>query len=300
MSAFPWTDGFDLGEFLGIGLDTREIGYLAGALFLGLFGIAALRRAKRAEGSLPIVWLALAIGLFAGALVVTARGFPDQIPESVRPWTEPNRLVRSGAILALIGASLVCLSGHWVRGALARWICRVIGLALAGLAVWLATGWFSQDVPAQVRPWTVDIVIARCVIVLALLLLAGAFWVRQAWGTAHSRWANRALAPVALAFAVILGWRWFGATMEVELESAKLEQMTIFVTVIATATCLLIAAGAYLFRERPQVKKRSQPFPIHKAPKGPARPLPVAVLLDEHGRPVLPNASRGHSGPAGA
>lgn len=300
MSAFPWADGFDLGEFLGIGLDTREIGYLAGALFLGLFGIAALRRAKRAEGSLPIVWIAIAAALFAGTLVVTARGFPDQIPDSVRPWTEPNRLVRAGAVLALIGASFVCLSGHWIRGALARWICRVIGLAFAGLAVWLAAGWFSEDVPAEVRPWTADVVITRCVIVLALASLAVAFWVRQSWGTPHSRWANRALAPAALAFAVILGWRWFGASLGVDLETSKLEQMTVFVTAIATATCLLISAGAFLMRERPQVKKPSQPFPINKTTKGPARPLPVAVMLDEHGRPVLPKPAHGHSGPAGA
>jgi hypothetical protein len=300
MSAFTWADGFDLGEFLGIGLDTREIGYLAGALFFGLFGIAALRRAKRAEGWLPIVWLAIAVGLFAGTLVVTARGFPDQIPESIRPWVEPNRLVRAGAILALIGASFVCLSGHWIRGALARWICRVIGLVAAGIAVWLAAGWFSQQMPVEVRPWTADIVIERCVIVLALALLAGAFWVRQAWGTPHGRWANRALAPAALAFAVVLGWRWFGDSSGIDLNSSKLEQTTTFVAALATAVCLLIAAGAYLLRERPQVKRPSQPFRIKEGRKAAARPLPVAVLLDEHGRPMLPKTARGHSGPAGA
>jgi hypothetical protein len=300
MSAFPWADGFDLGEFLGIGLDTREIGYLAGALFLGLFGISALRRAKRAEGWLPIVWIAIAVGLFAGTLVVVARGFPDQIPESARSWIEPNRLVRTGTILALIGASLVCLSGHWVRGALARWICRVIGLVLAGVAVWLSAGWFAHDMPAEVRPWTADVVIERCVIVLALALLAGAFWVRQTWGTPHSRWANRAFAPVALAFAVILGWRWFGALFGIELDSANLERTTILVAALANAVCLLIAAGAYLLRERPRVKRPSQPFRIREATKAPARPLPVAVLLDDQGRPVLPRSAQGHSGPAGA
>jgi len=300
MSAFSGADSFDLGEFLGIGLDTREIGYLAGALFLGLFAISALRRAKRAEGWLPIVWIAVAIGLIAGSLVVVARGFPDQIPDFLRPWTEPNRLVRIGAILALVGGSLVCLSGHWIRGALARWTCRVIGLVLAGVAVWLAAGWFSQDVPEDIRPWTADIVIARCVIVLALALLAIAFWVRHTWGTPQIRWGNRALAPAALAFAVILGWRWFGSSLGVDLEPVKLEQTTILVAALATATCLLIAIGAYLMRERRQAKRPSQPFPINEKAKFRAQPLPVAVLLDEQGRPVLPNASRGQSGPAGA
>lgn len=300
MSAIPWADGFDLGEFLGIGLDTREIGCLAGALCLGLFGIAALRRAKRAEGSLPIVWIAIAIGLFAGTLVVTARGFPDQIPDSLRPWTETNRLVRIGAILALVGASFVCLSGHWVRGALWRWICRVVGLALAGVAIWLAACWFSQDLPAEVRPWTADIVIAHSVIVLALALLAAAFWFRQTWGAAHGRWANRAFSPAALALAVILGWRWFGASSGINLEAAKLEQMTIVLGALATGTCLLIAAGAYLMRERPKIKPRSQQFPVQEVVKRSHRPLPVAVLLDEQGRPVLPKPARGHPGPAGA
>lgn len=300
MSAFPWADGFDLGEFLGIGLDTREIGYLAGALFLGCFGIAALRRAKRAEGWLPIVWIAIAVGLFAGALVVTARGFPDQIPESVRPWIDANRLVRTGAIVALVGASLVCLSGHWIRGALARWTCRVIGLVLAGVAVWLAAGWFSQEMPAEVRPWTAEIVIERCVIVVALALLAGAFWVRRTWSTPHSRWANRAFAPAALAFAVVLGWRWFGTLLRIDLDSSKLEQTTVVAAVIATAACLLIAAGAYLLRERPVVKRPSQPVRVKEVSKSPPGPLPVAVLLDDHGRPVLPKSARGHSGPAGA
>jgi hypothetical protein len=300
MSAFPWADGFDLGEFLGIGLDTREIGYLAGALFLGLFGIAALRRAKRAEGWVPIVWIAIAVGLFTGTLVVTARGFPDQIPESVRPWIEQNRLVRVGAIVAIVGASLVCLSGHWVRGALARWICRVIGLVLAGVAVWLAAGWFSEDMPADVRPWTAEIFVERCVIVVSLALLAGAFWVRQTWGTPHSRWANRALAPAALCFAVILGWRWFGTLFRIDLDSSKLEQTTTVAAALAIAICLLIAAGAYLLRERPVFKRPSRPFRIKEVSKSSAGPLPVAVLLDDQGRPVLPNSARGHSGPAGA
>src|SRR4051794_27965237 len=105
MSAPPWAAEFDLGEFLGIGLDTTQIGYLAGSLFLGLFGLSALRRAKRAQGVVPAVWIAIAIGLLAGSLLVAARGFPESVPDAVRPWTDPDRLIRAAVILALLGCS---------------------------------------------------------------------------------------------------------------------------------------------------------------------------------------------------
>jgi hypothetical protein len=292
---------FDLGEFLGIGLDTTQIYYLAGALFLGLFGLSAMRHAKRAEGAIPIIWIAIAIALFGGCFVVVAKGFPDILPDWVKPWTETNRLVRVGAALALLGAALVLISGHWIRGAIARWICRVAGLALAGLAVWLAAGWFSNEVPDEVRQWTVDRVIARVVVILALVLLGVAFWMRQSFGTAHSRWFNRALAPAPLATGIFLAWRWFGSLVEIPMEARDIEQWIVIVAAIATGTCLLISAGAYAMRERPPRKQQ----PIESSPPKPAiksspRPLPVATLLDDTGRPVLPGSARGHSGPAGA
>jgi hypothetical protein len=291
---------FNLGEFLGIGLTTIEIGYLAGALFLGLFALAALRRASRAPGFLPIVWIAVALALLAGTLLVAARGFRDEIPDFLRPWTDQQRLMRAAAILALLGSSFVCISGHWIRGALARWIVRVAGIVQAGLAIWLASGWFSQELPTEIRPWTAETVIVRSVIVLSLACLAIAFWGRRTRGKPHQRWANRALALPAIAIAVILAWRWFGAALEPSLESARIERYAVILAAIATTTCLIISAGAYLLRDRPEVKRAPSRLAVDAKPPRSPRPLPIAVLLDDRGRPVLPNSGPAQSGPAGA
>jgi len=292
---------FDLGEFLGIGLDTNQIAYLAGALFLGLFGLSALRHAQRAGGATPIVWVAIAIALFGGCLVVVAKGFPDEIPEWAKPWTETNRLVRVGAAIALLGSALVLISGHWIRGALARWMCRVVGLALAGLAVWLAAGWFSAEVPDEVRQWTADKVIARIVVILALVSLGLAFWMRQSFGSAHARWFNRAFAPSPIAVAVYLSWRWFGSLVEIPVDGNEIVLWIVVAAAVATGTCLLIAVGSYTMRERPPKNRTpTEPAMPKPTPKSSPRPLPVATLLDEAGRPVLPGSARGHAGPAGA
>ena len=233
-------------------------------------------------------------------MVVTGRGFPNDIPEELRPWAETHRLVRAAAVLALLGSALVCLSGHWVRGALARWICRVVGLILAGIAIWLAAGWFSGEMPEEVRPWTAKVVIERSVIVLALLCLAAAFWVRERWGTPHARWANRSLAPAAAAFAVVLAWRWFGTAFDARIEDLPVVRVTIVLAAIATGVCLLIAGGAFLLRERPAVKRTVEQKTWTPTPVPAAQQLPIATLLDDRGRPVLPRNAAGHSGPAGA
>src|SRR4051812_34875154 len=198
-----WYGDFDLGETLGIGLSTTQIAHLAGALFLALFGLSALRRVGRTSGLLPAVWIAVAVGLLAGAFLIAARRFPDQIPEEARPFTDPDRLTRAAAALALLGCSLVLLSAHWATGAMARFAYRLAGLAVAGLAVWLAAGWFADQVPEEVRDWTAQAVITRAVVILALLFLAGALWVRPT-GSAHARWLNRSLTPPAVTIAVLL------------------------------------------------------------------------------------------------
>jgi len=72
-----WAGNFDLGQFLGIGLDSAQIGWLAGALFLALVGLSALHRASGAGGVFPAIWFAAAIGLLATAVMTAARGFPD-------------------------------------------------------------------------------------------------------------------------------------------------------------------------------------------------------------------------------
>jgi hypothetical protein len=299
-----WYGGFDLGEFLGIGLSTTQIAHLAGALFLALLGLSALRRVGRSSGLLPAVWVAVAVGLLAGAVLVAARGFPDDIPEEARPWTEPDRLTRAAAALALLGCSLVLLSAHWAGGAMARFASRVAGLAVAAVAVWLAAGWFADQVPEEVRDWTAQAVITRIVVILALLFLAGALWVRQSGGAPHVRWLNRSLTPPAVTVAVLMALKWFGQRLPEEVPTADVRFVTTVLGAVVTGTCLLIAGGAYLLRERPQVRRKGAsppaPRPIPLEPV--ARPLPVAVLLDERGRPVVPSgASRpGQAGPAGA
>jgi hypothetical protein len=176
-------------------------------------------------------------------------------------------------------------------------------LILAGLAFWLAAGWFADDVPPEVQAWAVDTVIARAVVVLAIVCLAVALWVRHAHGSAHSRWASRSLVPAAIGFAVVLGWRWFGSAAAPDVDATIVERTTIILAMIATATGVLITAGAYLLRDRPPRRPPVEPVRTTYTKPAPARPLPVATLLDDLGRPILPtsaNAGRGQSGPAGA
>src|SRR3954469_23429130 len=128
MSAIrDWAGDFDLGEFLGVGLDTRQVGYLAAALFLALFGLSALRRVRQAGGPWPAAWIAVAVGLILGGFLVAAHGFPDQIPDELRPWTDPDLLLRAGAVLCLLGCAVVFVSAYWLRDALPRRIARALG-----------------------------------------------------------------------------------------------------------------------------------------------------------------------------
>jgi hypothetical protein len=299
---------FDLGEYVGIGLNTNQIGYLAGALFLGLFGLSALRHARGASGIFPVVWMAVAVGLFAGALLLSARGFPDELPEWLRPWTEPNRLTRAAAVAILLGCSAIFLSAHFVSGAMAKLVCRFAGLAIAGLALWLAAGWFADQVPQEAREWTGQTTVMQAVVPLGLVFLAAAFWMRHKSGPPHARWLNRALAPPAIAMAVVLGTRWFGTRIWPELAAAEVQFIAVVLAAVATGTCLLIAAGAWLFRQRPPAAKHRERFlpvarPMEASPPPAERPLPVALLLDENGRPVVPgqhSTGRRQAGPAGA
>jgi hypothetical protein len=288
-----WFAGFDLGEFLGIGLSTAEIGHLAGSLFLALFGLSAILRVRQATGVLAIVWITVAIALFAGAFLIAARGFPEQVPEPLKPFTEPERLTRAAAALAMLGCSFVLLSAHWTRRPLARLAFRLAGLAMAGLAVWLAAAWFGDQVPEDVRPWTAQDAIARIVVLLGLIVLAGTFWVRRSEEPHHARWFSRALTPPALAIAVLLAVKWFGPHVPPEVPLGEVRSVTAIVAAIATGTCLLIAAGAYLLRNRSGVTRaRSLPQPPDIPNEAYAEgPLPVAIALDEYGRPILPLAT---------
>jgi len=244
----PLVAEFDLAEYVGIGLSTNQIAYLAGTLFLALFGLSALRHASRATGVLPAVWVGVAIALFAGALLLAARSFPDEVPDWLRPWTETDRLTRAAAVAVLLGCAAVLLSAYWVRGSMSRLACRMAGLGLAGVAVWLAGGWFADQIPDPVREWTVQSAIMRAIVVFALVFVAAAMWVRQSEGPPHVLWRNRSFTPTAIAMAAILATRWFAIRIWPDLPKADVEFVAIVLGVIGTGTCILIAAGAYLLR----------------------------------------------------
>lgn len=288
-----WAAEFDLGQFLGIGLDSAQIGYLAGALFLGLFGVSALRRATRAGGPVAAFWIAVAVGLFAGGLATAAHGFPDQVPEDLKSWAEPDRLFRAAAVVAFLGFALVLLSAHWVRRPRWRFCVRTLGLAATGTALWLAAGWFGDQLPEEARPWAARAVVTRVMVLAALLFLAGASWFRPADEPPHRRWAARTLAAPAVAAAVVLGLRWFGRSVWADLPVGDATRMTLAIAAVATGTCGIIAAGAFMLRDRPARRpaaRRTPTKPLPLAEPESGRPLPVAVLLDESGRPVLPTA----------
>lgn len=286
-----WVGDFDLGRFLGIGLDTAQIGYLAGALFLALFGLSAVRRASRAGGVFPAAWFTVAVGLLAGALLTAARGFPEEVPDDLKPWIEPDRLLRAAAILALLGFSTVLLSAHWVRRRSWRMTVRTLGLAVTGVAIWLAAGWFGDQLPDEARPWAARAVVTRLLAVVGLIFLATVFWFRPAGEPPHRRWAARTLAAPIVTLAIVFGLRWFGRSVWDDVPIAEMTQVTVVLAAIATGTCGLIAGGAYFLRDRPrhrQIVRRSSaessPIPLSTTD----RPLPVAILLDDNGRPQLP------------
>lgn len=297
-----WFDGFDLGEFLGLGLDTAQIGHLAGALFLALFGLLALRRVTSSAGPMPAVWIAVALGLLAGAVLIAARGSPDQIPEDLRPWTTPDRLLRAAVVLALLGCAAIWISAHWVRRPAARLGSRAVGMILVGVAVWLAAGWFADELPEEARPWAARPVVTRGLTILGLVGVAFMSWLRPADEVPHRRWASRTLAVPAIGFAVVLAARWFGPTLWPDLAVDDVVRVTIQVTLIAMGTCAVVALGAFWLLARPS-QERCRPAngenPILPPPLAGSRRLPVAVLLDDQGRPILPTTSSS-GGPAGA
>ena len=295
-----WFAGFDLGEFLGLGLDTAQIGHLAGALFLALFGLSAVRRVTRAPGLLPAVWIALGLGLMVGAVLVAARGFPDQIPDELRPWTVPDRLIRAAAVVGLLGVALLCLSAHWVRRPAARLGFRLLGLLLIGVAVWLSAGWFAEELPEEARPWAARPLVARALVVLGLVGGAAMLWLVPGDVPPHRRWASRTLAVPLVGMAAAWAVRWFGLLLVPDLAVVDVVRVTVVAAVIATGTCGAVTVGAYQLRPSRTKPTRSvaansptdAPLPLAR------RPLPVAILLDDQGRPVLPAPGSGRPGGA--
>ncbi len=298
MFALAWDSEFNLGEYLGIGLNTAEIGYLAGALFLGLLGLAALRRAFQARSISSAIWITIALAFLAGALLAVARISqsdsrcrpPMDGAVSTRTLRGRTRASRRIADLHLRKLGSSCagamdVEGHWAcpRGCRHLVSCRLVRgrNPVRGSPVDGKHRHRPRRVPVGSRE-------SRC-----------GFLGRKMEGSPHARWANRALSPAALAFAVILACRWFGSLFGKGFEPSEVERVTLLLAIIATGTCLAIAGGAYLLRERPARMTPTRRSVLASEPIVPARPLPVALLLDERDRPVVPKTSRGHADPIG-
>lgn len=292
-----WSDT-SLGEVLGSDLSPWQIQHLVGFLLCTLFGLSAIRHGRRAEGWLPAVWGTVAIGLLTGSLYLAGRGFPEYLPLEILPYLGPDSLTRAACVLALLLWAAVFLLAYWVNGSLTQWWHRLVGLALLGVAVWLATGWFAEEIPDEAKPWTARTALVRLGTLAGLLLLAVAFWRRGMWASDHLRWLNRALAPAALAAALFLGLNWFGLPTNDYITRGELQQLVQLLGTTAVLTCLAIAVGAWFLRTRPAPPTTSTPprqpppSPTPTQPTSPAptvsKPLPVALLLDAHGRPIPP------------
>jgi len=207
----------------------------------------------------------------------------------LRPWTDPDPLLRTGAVLSLLGCSLVFLSAYWLRNPLPRLTSRCIGLALAGTAARLAAGWFGNQLPDEGRPWAARSVVTRALTVVGLLILAGACWFRSTAEAPHKRWANRILAGPAAGAAIVFAVRWFGPSLWPEMPVEEVGRVTAILAGVGAGTCGLISVGAYLVRGGPD---RAPPL---RSKKLQTTPLPVAVLLGDRGRLVLP-AQAPHAG----
>ena len=193
--------------------------------------------------------------------------------------------------MALFGFAVTLLSAHWVRRPRWRVAVRAVGLGVAGLGVWLAAGWFGDQLPEEARPWAARAVVSRVLAVTGLLFVAWTCWFRPAAESPHRRWAVRTLAVPALALAVVFGLHWFGRSIWEEIPIGDAIQVTVALAAVATGTCGMIAAGAYLLRDRAarrSVRRRTAANSMPTPEATTDRPLPIAVLLDDRGRPILP------------
>jgi len=278
-------DDFDLGAYVSVGLSTRQLAFLAGVLFFGLFAASAMRRAGRAGGAWAAVWGSAAVALAAAALYVAGRGMGHELPAWLAPFTQQEPVQRAAAVGVLGCWAFIFLSAHWVNDALAKWLCRVAGLGCLGVAAWLTATWFADDIPAEAKPWATTDILLLVGAALGLLLLAVALWVKGRFRPPHVRWAYRSLAPVALGGLALLAHDRFAAEIPADWQDFPARRLIVALTAVGTACGLLIAAGAWLMRDRPPVSEPATP--AAERPK-PVKPLPVAVLLDDDGRPVAP------------
>ena len=284
---------FDLGEYAGIGLDSRQICFLAGVLFFGIFAVIAMRRAGNAGGLWAAVWSSAAIALVALGIHIAGRGLGEHLPPWLTPLTDRETL-QHAAILGVTGCwAFVFLSAHWVNDSLAKWFFRVLGLAMAGAGVWQGVAWFRHVLPEEAHPYATRELLLQAGVAIGLLLLAVALWVRGRHSSPHSRWAFRSLVPLVIGGVTLLALDQFAREIPEDWRSFPFRRVIVSLTGIGVGCGLLITVGAWLMRDRPAPELSEKPKRLPDAPKpAPANKLPVAALLDDQGRPVVPPARR--------
>ena len=297
MFALAWNPEFNLGEFLGIGLSTTEIGYLASAFFSGYLDLPRCGGHRGTMDCFALFGLPLHSPSAHRHFSSRCSDFPSKSPTSfVRGLNRIGSSVPGPCLRFSARRSFVCRATGFRALALDL---RVVGLVLAGVAVWLAAGWFADEIPSEVRPWTANTVIARGVIVLALASLAVAFWARRMEGSPHARWANRARArPPWQSHSFLPGG---GSARYSGQASRRLScnEPLFFWQSSRPARVSQLRAEPICSANAPRLNLRLRRSTLASPPIVPARPLPVALLLDERDRPVAPKTSRGHSDPIG-
>lgn len=294
----PQTADFNLGEYTGIGLDTRQLYFLAGVLFFGIFAILAVKRVSQTGGLWAAVWGSVAVCLIAVGIHLAGTGLADFVPEWLKPFTEKQLLQRSATLGVIACWSFFFLSAHWVNDALGKWIYRVIGVSLAGYGVWLAIGWFRDVLPEEALPYATLNIVVRAGVAISLLLLAGGLWVKGKHSGQHWTWLYRSFIPLVLGGLALLIYDQIGSLIPIEWQFPQTRAWIIQAIRIWTVAFLLICGVAWLAREKP-IKESTQvsnPRPsIYADPprkEVPPAQLPVAILLDDQGRPVLPPGKR--------
>lgn len=291
------TADFNLGEYAGIGLDTRQIYFLAGVLFFGLLSLIAMRRASQAGGLWAAVWGSVAVALIAWGIHIASWGLAGFLPSWLIPFTERETLQRTALLGVMACWSFVFFSAHWVNDSLGKWVCRVLGLITLGSGIWLGIGWFRESLPEEARPYaTPDTIVQACVAV-ALVLLAVGLWVRGRHSSNHRRWLYRSFVPFVLGGLALLALDRFGNQLPAEWQSIQFRYLIIQTIRVWTVAFFAICVVAWWVRDRPVAETPVKPKPAKLVPiESPKQvtpgTLPVAILLDDQGRPVLPPGRR--------
>lgn len=281
---------FNLGEYVGIGLSTKQIGFLAGVIFFTIFAYIAIRRAQNTGGLGAAIWGNICVGLLAASVYVASVGLAEYLPEWLQPFTKPQELQRA-AILAGLGCwAFVLLSAHSAPGELTKWLYRVAGVSCLGVGIYFGIAWFQQvELAPEFQRWTTSEMLLQMGIGISLVFLMVALWFKGRWSEPHVMWAYRSFIPLiggALMFAI---WQQYRTEIIPEdWQQFPFPKIIMSLTMIAVICGLLITLGAYFMREQRTTTSSTAPIKIAPKPVSNTKPLPVAIQLDAAGNPIIP------------